>query len=53
MGELDGCWSLLVEGGFAKNSSPGSDQTWILASEDPDRMKLEVGSTAKDVTGCR
>lgn len=31
----------------------GNDQTWIMASEDPERKKLEVGSTAIDVTGWR
>lgn len=53
MGELGGCLSRPAEGGFENDSSRGSNQTWILASEDPDRMKLEVGSTANDVTGCR
>jgi hypothetical protein len=28
-------------------------QTWIMASDEPERKKLDVGSTAMDVTGWR
>lgn len=30
-------------------SRPGIDQTWIVESVEPDRRKLEVGSTAVQV----
>lgn len=31
----------------------GSAHTWTMASGDPDRKKLDEGSTARDVTGWR
>ena len=31
----------------------GRDQTCTLESSEPERMKLFVGSTTRDVTGCR
>ena len=53
MGEFCGCRSRPRRGGLEKDSRLGSDQTWTLASGDPDRIKLVVGSTASEVTGCR
>lgn len=37
--------------GWEKDKSEGNDQSWRLESEDPERMKLKVGSTARQVTG--
>jgi hypothetical protein len=36
-----------------KDRIDGSTQTCIIASEDPDRKKVEEGSTVMEVTGCR
>ena len=36
-----------------KDNIEGSAHTWIMASEDPERKKLEDGSTTMHVTGWR
>jgi hypothetical protein len=52
-GELDDNWSWAAEEGLEKEIRFGNDQTWILASSEPERMKLHVGSTTREVTGCK
>lgn len=42
-----------VEEGCEKDRRAGRDQTWMLESEDPERRKLEVGSTARVVIDWR
>ncbi len=38
----------------AENESiPGMDHRWIVESVEPDRAKLEVGSTARHVADCK
>lgn len=34
-----------------KDRRSTSDQTWMLASDEPERMKFELGSTTTVVTG--
>jgi hypothetical protein len=53
MGEFGGFRSRPRGDGLEKDSRLGNDQTWTLASGDPDRMKLLVESTTSEVTGCR
>lgn len=48
-----GCCRSRPEGSLAKERILAKDQTWILASDDPERMKFEVRSTTREVTGCK
>lgn len=52
MGEFVGC-RVALKAGLEKERIPGKDQTCTLASLDPERMKLEVGSMTREVTGCK
>jgi hypothetical protein len=42
-----------ADGGLENEMRPGKDQTCILASSEPDRMKLFVGSMTSEMMGCR
>ena len=53
IGEFGAFWSCPVDTGLENDSNCGIDQTWTLASGEPDRTKLEVGSTTSEVTGWR
>lgn len=52
MGEFGWCWSR-PDIGFVKERILTRDQTWMLASDDPETIKFEVGSTTREVTGCK
>ncbi len=48
-GERGVGWLESVDEACEKERSPGRDQIWMFESEDPERRKLEVGSTAREV----
>jgi hypothetical protein len=52
MGEFGACRSR-PDGSFVNERMSTKDQTWTLASEEPDKMKLSLGSTTREVTGLR
>ena len=53
MGELESGWLWPTDEGCENDIRPGNDQTWTLASFDPESIKLDVGSTTKEVTACK
>ena len=50
-GENGTSWPFALADEAVNESRPGIDQTWINESEEPDRRKLEVGSTVRQVVG--
>ena len=48
-----GCCRSRPEGSLVKERTLAKDHTWILASGDPERMKFDVRSTTRKVTGCK
>lgn len=50
---VESVWTGECEVSGEKESMAGRLQTWIMASEEPERKKLEYGSTVSDVTGWR
>lgn len=48
-GENGRSWPFSLADEAENDSNPGIDQTWIVESVEPDRRKLEVGSTARHV----
>ena len=48
-GENGGSLAISSTSEFENESSPGIDHTCIVESVEPDRRKLEVGSTARHV----
>jgi len=48
---VESVWTGEREVSGEKDKIAGRAQTWIMASEDPERKKLEDGSTAMHVTG--
>ena len=52
-GEKGRSWPFSLAVKAENESRPGIDQTWIVESVEPDRRKLEVGSTARHVVDCR
>jgi hypothetical protein len=46
-------WTGVRDVSGEKERMAGSAHTWIMASDEPDRKKLDEGSTARDVTGWR
>ena len=53
MGEKGSGWLGSVPDGTENERSDGIDQTWIFESRDPERRKLDVGSTARQVVTWR
>lgn len=51
-GELD-CVCVWEVDGRENEVRRGIDHTWIFESSEPDKMKLLVGSTINEVTGCK
>lgn len=52
IGEFGCCWSR-PDGCLVNERIFTKDHTCTLASDDPERTKLDVGSTSSEVTGCR
>lgn len=48
---VDSVWTGVRDVSGEKERIAGSAHTWTMASGEPERKKLEVGSTARDVTG--
>jgi hypothetical protein len=46
-------WTGVRDASGEKDRMAGSAHTWTMASGEPERKKLDEGSTARDVTGCR
>lgn len=53
IGELDGVKFCPAEWGCEKEIKPGRDHTCMLPSSEPDKIKLFVGSTTREVIGCK
>ena len=53
MDDVPGCWLLCWEPNTVKERRSTNDQTCTLASDEPDRIKFDDGSTAREVTGFR
>lgn len=51
MGEFGSGSLLPEEEEWEKDRSFARDQTWILESPEPDKIKFELGSTARQVVG--
>jgi hypothetical protein len=50
---VDRVWTGVRDVSGEKDNMAGRAQTWTMASDEPERKKLDEGSTARDVTGCR
>jgi hypothetical protein len=50
---MDSVWTGVRDVSGEKDRMAGRAQTWTMASDEPERKKLDEGSTAMDVTGCR
>lgn len=50
---VDSVCTGVLEVSGEKDRTAGSVHTWTMASDDPERKKLDDGSTARDVTGWR